>query len=85
MFKKISIAIFVFTLSFASLQAITQDQLQQLAGKSTDAIQVSQYAQMYQDAFTHLAEQMDKTTGDVRYAHQVMLQDTSTIRVLLFT
>ena len=75
MFKKTAIVIFVFTLSLASLWAITPGQLQQLAGKSTDEIQADQYAQVYQDAFPHLVEQMDQTTGDARYAHQVILQD----------
>lgn len=76
MFKKTSIALlFVFTLSLAPLWAVTPAQLQQLAGKSTDDIQASQYAKAYQDAFAHLTEQMDKTTGDARYAHQIMLQE----------
>ncbi|MHC4999907.1 MAG: HEAT repeat domain-containing protein [Planctomycetota bacterium] len=75
MFKKTSIAIFVFTLSLPPLWAVTPAQLQQLAGKSTDGTQTSDYAQVYQDAFVHLVEQMDQATGDARYAHQVMLQD----------
>jgi HEAT repeat protein len=74
-FKKTSIALFVFTLSLAPLWAVTPAQLQQLAGKSVDTIQASQYAEVYQDAFAHLTKQMDQTTGDARYAHQVMLQD----------
>jgi HEAT repeat protein len=74
-FKKTAIALFVFTLSLAPLWAVTPAQLQQLAGKATDTIQESQYAEVYQEAFAHLTEQMDQTTGDARYAHQVMLQD----------
>ncbi len=75
MFKKILIALFIFTLNLVPLWAVTPAQLQQLAGKSTDGIQVSQYAEVYQDALTHLTLQMDQTTGDTRYTHQVMLQD----------
>ncbi|MCD6175409.1 MAG: HEAT repeat domain-containing protein, partial [Planctomycetes bacterium] len=75
MFKKILIALFIFTLNLVPLWAVTPAQLQQLAGKSTDGIQVSQYAEVYQDALTHLTLQMDQTTGNTRYTHQVMLQD----------
>jgi hypothetical protein len=74
MFKKTSIAIFVLTLGLASVWATTPDQLDQLAGKSTDKIRVSQYGQVYQEALTQLTSQMDQTTGNTRYAHQVMLQ-----------
>ena len=75
MFKKISIALFIFTLNLASLWAVTPAQLQQLAGKSPDTIQASQYAAVYQYALTHLTEQMDQTTGKTRYSHQITLQD----------
>lgn len=75
MFKKTSIAIFVLTLTLTTLWAVTPDQIQQLAGKSTDGIQPEQYAQVYGEAFAYLIEQMDQTTGDARYAHQITLQD----------
>ena len=75
MFKKTSIAIFVFIMSLAPLWAVTPEQLGQLAGKTTDGIQASQYGKIYRDAFANLIEQMEKTTGDTRYGHQVMLQD----------
>lgn len=72
--KKISIALFVFVLSFACAWAITPAQLEMLTGASTDNIPASEYAKVYPDAFSHLIEQTEKTTGDVRYGHQVMLQ-----------
>jgi len=75
MFKKTAIVIFVFTLGLAPLWAVTPNQLQQLAGKSADGIQPDQYAQCCADAFAYLVEQMDQTTGDARYTHQIMLQD----------
>jgi HEAT repeat protein len=75
MFKKTSIALFVFTVGLAPLWAVTPEQLEQLAGKSTDNIPASQYAEVCRDAMTHLTAQMDQTKGDARYAHQVMLQN----------
>ena len=54
MFQKTSIAILVFTLGLAPLWAVTPDQLQQLAGKSTDGITANQYTELYPDAFATL-------------------------------
>ena len=48
-FKKTAIALFIFTLSLAPLWAVTPAQLQGLAGKATDTIQESQYAEVYQE------------------------------------
>ena len=75
MLNKTSIAICVFMLGLTPLWAVTPDQLRQLAGKSTDGTAANPSTELYPEAFASLVEQMDQTSGDARYAHQVMLQD----------